>query len=258
MERHMNNKISCTYIGQSTTLISIGDTSVLTDPHFGRRALFFKRHTPLTYDASKLPPLSCVLLSHAHFDHLDVGSFKYISQKTPVFVPEGLDGVVSKFIVNPVIELSLYASHTLPDGTKITAVPARHRGGRYSHVRYTGACGYLIEKEGRVVLFSCDSAYGPHFEEIGNLAAIDVALIPIGGYMPRWFMSSLHMTPSQTVQAFEDVKARHMIAIHWGSFLLSLEPIDQPVERLNKVLEERPDLKDRIHVVPHGEQITIE
>lgn len=254
----MKQKISCKYIGHATALITIGGTNVLTDPHFGKRTLFFKRRTPLAYDPSGLPELAAILLSHTHFDHLNISSFKYIPRKVPVFVPEGCDGAISKFVANPVIELSLFAAHELPDGTRITALPSKHRGGRYSQLRFINTCSYLIEKDDCVVFFSGDTAYGPHFAEIADASQIDLALIPISGYLPRWFMHNRHMTPSEVVQAFEDLKARHMIPIHWGSFSLSLEPPNQPIELLNKILEDRPDLKERIHIVPHGGEITIE
>jgi N-acyl-phosphatidylethanolamine-hydrolysing phospholipase D len=254
----MKEKITCTYIGHATTLITIGAASVLTDPHFGKHTLFFKRHTPLTYDAAKLPPLSAVLISHTHFDHLNIGSFKYIPKNEPVIVPEGCSGAISKFVENPIIELALFAAHELPDGLKITAVPAKHRGGRYSQLRFTHTCSYLIQKDESVVYFGCDSGYGPEFTEIAQTAKIDLALVPIAGYLPRWLMRGRHMTPSEAVEAFEDLGARHMIPIHWGSFSLSLEPIGQPIEKLGKILEDRPDLKDRIHIVPHGENMSVE
>ncbi len=254
----MKNKITCTYIGHATTLISIGKTNILTDPHFGGRTLFFKRRAPLSFDPSLLPDLACVLISHTHFDHLHVSSFKYIARNVPVVVPEGCEGAVGKFIENPVIELSLFAAHRLPDGTKITAVPARHRGGRFSQLRFATSCGYLIERDGAAVFFTGDSAYGEHFAKIADLAEIDLALLPISGYSPQWFMSNRHMTPSQAVDAFEDLKARHMMPIHWGSFSLSLESPGEPIERLTKILEDRPDLKERVHIMPHGEKFTIE
>lgn len=254
----MKHKITCRYIGHATTLVTIGGANILIDPHFGRHTLFFKRHEPLTYNPAGLPLIAAIVISHAHFDHLNIGSFKYIPKNVPVIVPEGCDGAISKFVANPIIELSLFAAHELPDGTRITAVPARHRGGRYSQLRFTNAFGYLIGKDDSVVFFSGDTAYGSHFEEISGTAQIDLALLPISGYLPRWFMKNRHMTPSEAVQAFEDLKARHMVPIHWGSFSLSLEPIGQPIELLSKILEDRPDLKDRIHIVPHGEQITIE
>lgn len=253
----MKNQISCKYIGHATTLINIEGTNILTDPHFGRRTLLFKRKTPLNIIPGMLPNPKAIIISHTHFDHLNVGSYKYISQHVPIIVPEGCDGAVTKFVSNPVIELSLYATHYLTDGTQITAVPAKHWGGRFSLLRYTKTNCYLITKNNRTVFFCGDSAYGPHFKEIGGLAHIDLAILPISCYLPRWFMKNRHMTPKEAVKAFLDLKAKNMIPAHWGSFSLSLEPINEPIEKIKKIIEERPDLKDKIHIVPHGEDITL-
>ena len=258
MKGRMKYKITCRYIGHATTLITINGTCVLTDPHFSRRTLFFKRQGELAFDPAALPEISCVLISHTHFDHLNIPSFKYISQKVPVIVPEGCDKSISKFVSNPIIELAQFATHELPDGTKITAVPVKHRGGRFSYLRFTKSSGYLIQKGDRTVYFTGDASYSDHFAEVGASSRIDLALLPISGYSPRFFMHGRHMTPSQVVQAFEDLKARYMVPIHWGSFSLSLEPTNQPIELLNKILEDRPDLKDRIPIVQHGEEITFE
>lgn len=254
----MKEKITCRYIGHATTLISFDGVNILTDPHFSRRTLFFKRVKELGFDPTDLPVIACVLISHTHFDHLNISSFKYIPQNVPVIVPEGCDSSISKFVSNPVIELSQFATHELPGGTKITAVPVKHRGGRFSYLRFTKSSGYLIQRGERTVFFAGDASYSEHFAEVGSTAQIDLALLPIAGYSPRFFMRNRHMTPSEVVQAFEDLKAARMIPIHWGSFTLSLEPIGQPMELLSRILEERPDLKERILIVPHGERITIE
>jgi len=253
----MNNTITCKYIGHATTLITIGKTNILTDPHFCRRTLFFKRHAELNTDPAKLPELLAILISHTHFDHLNISSYKYISSKIPIIVPEGCNGAIENYINNPIIELSLFATHQFPDGTVVTAVPAKHRGGRYSQLRYTKTNAYLIQKGKSCVYFTGNSAYGPHFKETSSLSQIDLALLPISGYSPRWLMRSRHMTPSETVQAFEDLQAKHMMPIHWGSFSLSLEPLGQPIELLKKILEGKPDLEERIHILPHGDDIII-
>ena len=253
----MKNKISCKYIGHATTLLNVDEALVLTDPHFCRRTLIFKRKRELNIEPARLPDPAAIIISHTHFDHLNIKSFKYISQNVPIIVPEGCDGAITKFVPNPVIELSVYATHHLTDGLRITAVPTRHRGGRYSWMRFTKASSYLITKNNKTVFFCGDSAYGPHFKEIGALAHIDLALLPISCYLPRWFMRHRHMTPQESIKAFEDLKAKSMIPIHWGSFSLSLEPINEPIEKMKKIIEERDDLKDKIHIVPHGEEITL-
>lgn len=250
--------ISCTYIGHATTLIRLGETNIITDPHFGKSTLIFPRRTPTPFPPSDLPQLAAVLLSHTHFDHLHISSYKYISCAVPIVVPEGSERAIGQFIPNPVIELSHYAEHELHDGTRIVSVPIIHHSSRVSHLRFTRSSGYLIQPPGTpgCIYFCADSAYGPHFAETGKLGTIDMALLPIGGYEPRWLMRRSHMTPAEAVQAFEDLKARHMIPTHHGTFRLSMENLDAPLLWLTKILDERPDLKERIHPLREGETFT--
>ena len=124
----MNEKISCTYIGHATTLIDIGDSTILTDAHFGTRVLWARRQAPLPIDPANLPDLSCILLRHAHADHLNISSYKFIHCGVPIIVPEGCDRAVSGYLSNPIIELSHYATYELTNGTVITAVPRAEAG----------------------------------------------------------------------------------------------------------------------------------
>lgn len=255
----MDTKISCTYIGHATSVIGIGGTNVITDPHFGKTTLFFPRSAPLPVDPANLPEISAVLLSHTHYDHLHTASYKYFSCRTPIIVPEGSERAIGQFVPNPIVELTQFASHLLPCGVKITAVPTRHRSGRVSLVRFTKTNAYVIESpdSSARVLFCADSAYGPHFAQISELGKIDLALLPIGTYEPRFLLKYCHMTPAEAVEAFEDTKASHMIPIHHGVFRLSLENISAPIIWLKKILDERPDLKDKIHPLMTGEKFDI-
>ncbi len=248
----MVRTLHSTFIGHATTLTRMGDALILTDPHFGRRALLAKRKAPLIFDPFSLDLLSAVLISHMHYDHLDIASFKYVSSAVPVIVPERTEPVIGRLITNPIIELSHWATHELVDGTTITAVPIRHRGGRLSQLRFIASNGYLIQKDEWTVYFCGDSAYGSHFKEVGNLYDIDLAYLPLGCYEPQWFMRSRHMTPEETVTAFEDLGARFMIPVHWGTFRLSMEKLSAPPERLKKIIEERADLNKRILVTVPG------
>ncbi|MBT3181715.1 MAG: MBL fold metallo-hydrolase [Deltaproteobacteria bacterium] len=254
----MNHSISCTYIGHATTFIKIGETEFCTDPHFGKRTLTQKRHGELPIDPAELPDFSAILLSHMHFDHLHVGSYKFISCKTPIIVPEGCERAVGRFTPNPIIELSHYAKHTLADGTEITAVPMKHHSFRVLPFRFTSCNGYLIQKpEVEGAVFYCgDSAYCEHFGEIGNLGKIKLAILPIGAYEPRWFMKSRHMNPEEAVQAFEDLKAEHMIPTHYGTFRLSCESPGAPAKRLGTILDQRSKLKSKVHILKPGEQFS--
>ena len=255
----MSHSISCTYIGHATTIINLGDTQICTDPHFGKYTLIQKRRGELPVDPTTLPDFSAILLSHTHFDHLHVSSYKYISCKTPIIVPEGCEHAVGWFAPNPIIELSHYARHSLSDGTKITAVPMKHHSFRVLPFRFTSTNGYLIQKPGAegAVFYCGDSAYCEHFGQIGDLGKTSLAILPIGAYGPRWFMKSRHMNPEESVQAFEDLKADHMIPTHFGTFRLSLESPRSPVKRLEKILDKRTDLKPRIHILKPGEKFSV-
>lgn len=247
--------ITCTYIGHATALIEMGATNLLTDPHFGPRTLVFPRRGPLPFPPQDLPDLGGVLLSHAHYDHLNIASYKFVSVGVPIVVPEGCERAIGQYVPNPIIELSHFADHELACGTRITAVPVKHRSSRISHVRFTSCNAYLIRRpDGGCVYFCADSGYGPSFAETGNLGRIDLALLPIGGYAPRWPMRRCHMTPAEAVQAFEDLKAAHMVPIHHGTFPLSLEGKDAPLAWLGKILEDRPDLSSRVHPLKPGER----
>ena len=251
----MNPNISCTYVGHSTALIGIGGAHLLTDPNFGSRVLCSPRRSELAFDPARLPELSCILLSHTHCDHLHIPSFKFISCGVPVIVPEGCEPAVGNYVPNPIIELSHFADHELADGVEITAVPVTHSKSHLFPMVESRANAYLIRKHGSpgTVFFCGDAAYGAQFREIGNLGQIDLALLPIGGYEPRWFMGRVHMTPAEAVTSFEDLRARHMIPIHHGTFRLSLENIEAPIAWLEKILAERPDLATRIHPLHSGE-----
>lgn len=249
--------ITCTYIGHATALIGMGETNILTDPHFGSRTLFFPRRQPLAFAPQDLPELACVLISHTHYDHLNIASFKYISTGVPIIVPEGCERAIGQYVPNPIIELSHFADHELASGVRITALPVKHHSSRISHLRYGASNAYLLRRpEGGCVYFCGDSAYGPVFQETGNLGRIDLALLPIGNYAPRWLMHRCHMTPAEAVQAFADLKASHMVPIHYGTFPLSLEGKDAPLAWLEKIFEDRPDLAARIHPLAPGERFT--
>ena len=251
----MDHQIRCQYIGHATTVLQLGDASILTDPHFGARCGFFKRTAPLPVNPGELPDLSCVLLSHTHFDHLDISSYKFVSCGTPIIVPEGCEPAVGRHLPNPVIELNHYAHHELPCGIEITALPVLHSQGHLIRYGSNRCNAYFIRQADKpgCIFFCGDSAYGPHFREIGNLGQIDLALLPIGSYGPAWLMRHHHMTPAEAVNAFEDLRARHFVPIHHGTFKLSFEARPAPAAWLRKICDSRTDLAPRVHLLNPGE-----
>lgn len=241
-----------TYIGHATTLIELNGNHFLTDPHFGRRHLVFKRVIPLSYDPAHLPELTACLVSHAHYDHLDIGSYKYIPSSVPIIVPEGIGKLLSSFLNNPIIELTTWATQRLGEA-EVIAVPVAHVGGRLLKLRFRKTVGFVLKARGQTVYFAGDSSYGPHFKQVGQMFSIDAALLPIGAYFPRWLTRKKHMDPSEALQAFEDLRAKHLIPIHWGTFRQTLEPADGALLWLKRLLGGLPSLQNSVHILRPGE-----
>lgn len=248
--------IKITFIGHSTTLIESGENRFLTDPVFSKNIMHIKRRDELKFRPAELPELTAVLISHTHMDHLDLPSFNYIKTTVPIVVPDGSGYKISRFLPNPVIELSHWSHHDFGNGLKIGAIPVNHSSQVFCPCKSKYAAGYIIEFGTGNVYFAGDTGYNTHFRDIGNTYAIDLALLPISCYRPAFFMKKRHMDPVEAVQAFLDLKAKKMIPIHWGSFRLSFEKLDEPIEWLKKIATER-NLEEQITVLSQGESVEI-
>lgn len=245
-----------TYIGHSTVLLEWDGGAFLTDPNFSDKVIIAKRKTALGYDPAHLPKITAVLLSHLHLDHFDTASFNFFKTTVPIITAEGSGRSVIRRLPNPVIELSHWAVHRFGDTSKITAVPARHSGYTLYPLPFRRANGYIIEGGGKTAYFAGDTAYGQHFKDIGNTYSIDIALLPISCYKPAFFMKRYHMDPAEAVQAAIDLKAKIMVPIHWGTFRLSFEKLDEPVEWLKKAAAGR-GIEECIKILSSGESIEV-
>ena len=235
--------VSITAIGHASFCIAIdGGPVLLTDPVWSRRASPFRFIGPRRARApgqplEALPRPDAVLVSHCHYDHLDRATLRRLARmgSPPVVTGLGNAALIRRSGLAAVTELDWWQAHDLPGGHRITYLPMRHGSARTlwdSCRRLWG--GFAIESASGARVFFCgDSAWGPHFAEIGErLGPFDAALVPIGAYDPRWFMSSVHMNPDEAMQAHRALRARTSIAMHFGVFKLTREAIDEPVERL--------------------------
>jgi N-acyl-phosphatidylethanolamine-hydrolysing phospholipase D len=189
-----------------------------------------------------LPPIDAVVLSHNHYDHLDRPAVKHIARANPGaawLVPVGVGASIRGWGARKVIELDWW-QHTVIERLRVTATPARHFSGRRVRDRNRSLwCGFGLEIEGRRALFVGDTAFHPAFGEIGaRCGPFDLVMIPVGAYDPRWFMGRVHMDPDEAVQAYQDLTAPHpsdplpiMLGIHWGTFRLTQEAMDEPPRR---------------------------
>ena len=256
---------TATWIGHSTVLLQIGGLNVLTDPVFSQRAFPVQWMGPrrvmdpaLAIDA--LPPLDLVLLSHNHYDHLDRPAVKRIARAHPGatwIAPLGLGRYLRPWGVGDVIELDWW-HETTARGLRVTATPARHFSARRAGDRNRSLwCGFAVALQGMRLWFAGDTAYHPDFAEIGGRCGpFDLVMIPIGAYEPRWFMERVHLNPEEAVQVYTEVSGTHaplMLGIHWGTFRLTDEPMDEPPRLTLKHWRERGLSEDRLWIARFGE-----
>jgi L-ascorbate metabolism protein UlaG (beta-lactamase superfamily) len=226
------DRTAVTWVGHATYVVQIGGLVVLTDPVWSRRIPGVPpRMTPVGVDWAAVPPVDAVVISHNHYDHLDAPTIRRLPRGTPMFVPGGLGWWFRRRGFRNVTELDWWES-TVLDGVRFEFVPAHH----WSRRTLTDSCqslwgGWVMTApDSTKVYFAGDTGYGHYFEEIGRRhPGIDLALLPVGAYEPNWFMKPLHMSPPEAVRACADLGARRMATMHWGTFLLSAEPLLAPV-----------------------------
>jgi len=234
-----------TFINHATFLIRMPGLTVLTDP------IFSDRCSPVQWAGPRrvrkpgialadLPRADLVLLSHNHYDHMDLPSLRAIQRRFApnVITTLGNAPILARLGINAT-ELDWWQSAPLGQAT-ITATPARHFSARTPFDRNrTLWAGFMLQTAETRILFAGDSGAGPHWTAIEDrLGAPDIALLPIGAYEPRWFMAEVHMNPEDAVQAHRDLKARQSIGMHFGTFQLTDEAIDAPETALTQALRQ--------------------
>ncbi len=253
-----------TWIGHSTFLIQSGGFNVLTDPHFSERASPFSfagplRVVPPAVALDDLPDIHAVVISHNHYDHLDEQTVRQLVARQPdhpprFFVPLKLGEWFRDLGVESVVELDWWQSAGLGN-LKIHAVPVRHWSARGLFDRNTSLwAGWVLDFPRQRIVHVGDSGYSADFPAIAErFPGIDLALIPVGAYDPRWFMKDAHMDPDEAVQVFKDLKATRAIGMHWGTFILTDEEMTAPPERLRAAMRREELPLDSFVVFQHGE-----
>jgi N-acyl-phosphatidylethanolamine-hydrolysing phospholipase D len=260
---------TATWIGHSTVLLQFGGLNIITDPVFSERAFPVPWAGPrrimdpaVAIDA--LPPLDVVLLSHIHYDHLDKQSVRQIARAHPRatwVAPLGVGAYVRGWGVHEIIELDWWQETTI-GALKVTATPARHFSARRLGDRNKALwSGFAFELAGKRAFFAGDTAYHPEFGEVGGRCGpFDFVMIPIGAYDPRWFMHVVHVDPEEAVQIYQDIVGRHpaeplplMLGIHWGTFRLTDEAMDEPPKRTAERWRAVGLQPDRLWIARFGE-----
>jgi L-ascorbate metabolism protein UlaG (beta-lactamase superfamily) len=248
-----------TIINHATVLIQLDGINILTDPIYSRTVSFlFPRLQPAGIRLQDLPPLQVVLVSHSDYDHLNLKTLRLLSHRhrAPLILPAGLGSYGRSAGFGEVVETTVWQSFER-DGVRITHVPAKHLSKRRPGDASSSACaGYVIQAGRHTVYFAGDTAYDSFFAEIGKRFTIDVALLPIGAYKPeRWF-KNLHLHPATALQAFIDLRARHLVPIHWGTFWISDEPMAEPPQLL-RAEAEKHGCAEAVHILRNGESLQL-
>jgi N-acyl-phosphatidylethanolamine-hydrolysing phospholipase D len=228
-----------TWLGHASFLLQGCGRNLLVDPIFSDHCAplplpSLRRLVPPPCLLTGLPRIDAVLLSHSHYDHLDLPTLRALGRRTPLLVPQGHARRLARQGFREVREIPWFGGAELFPGIRATATPAQHFTARTPFDRNRGHwCGWLLEGGGVKLWHAGDSGYCPAFREIGErLGPIDFGMIPIGAYSPRWFMKPMHLTPEEAVQVFRDTRCRRAAAMHWGTFRLTDEPLGEPPLRL--------------------------
>jgi len=230
------------WLGHATLWLNLGGATVAIDPVLGDIPLY-KRQTPLPIPKEKLHA-DIILITHAHYDHYDRASLLYLLKQNPqtiIVVPEGfwryLKGKIAR---ERCFELQWWES-VMVEGLFITLTPSRHWSKRTPFDTNKALWGgYVIQNSEHTLYHAGDSAIGEHFKEIGEKFSIDEAFLPIGAYRPEEIMKHNHLNPPEALQAASDLGGKIVIPIHYGTFILSDEPIDEPIEWFEKLAPTQP------------------
>lgn len=264
-ERVPPGAMAVTFIGHSSFLIRTSEAVILTDPVFTTHAGPFGRLGPRRVRApgvplEALPAADLVLVSHNHYDHLQPSSLRTIGRAgNPAFVTSlGLASYLRRLGLRQVFELDWWEAAAVPRAD-VTAVPAQHFSARTPWDRNrTLWSGFIVRSGGVSIYFAGDTGYSPHFAEIGRrYPDVDLALIPIGAYEPRWFMQPVHVNPDEAVRIHRDVRPRVSVAMHFGTFQLTDEGIDDPVHALHAARAAHGIAEHAFRTIDAGETLVI-
>lgn len=249
--------LGVTFIGHASFFVQIGGRSVLIDPNFARWLFVLKRLRRPGLRVRDLPSIDLVLVTHAHFDHLHRPSLRAIVQNNlrtsgtapAIIVPTHVSDLVADLGFSEIIELDWWK--TSHDGDlSVTHVPSRHWGARILKDSHRGYGGYVLQAGKHSVYHAGDTAYFAGFREIGRRLSPELALLPIGAYNPPQFRN-VHANPADATRAFLDLNARWMVPMHYGSFRLSHEPMDEPLQLLDEEARSA-GIEDRVFVLQEG------
>ena len=273
LPRAREDRLTLTWVGHSTFLIQIGGVNVLTDPIWSMRAspvpgIGPRRVVPPGIPFDLLPSIDVVLQSHDHYDHLDDVTVCRLEARNPGaqwVVPLGLGSFLRRRGVHEIAELDWWQQARWGP-LAIGCTPAQHFSGRTPWDGNRALwCGWTVATPDRRLYFAGDTGYHPEFSAVGRrFGPFDVVLLPVGAYEPRWVMRAVHMNPEEAIQAFQEIRQSGMangptrfVPMHWGTFKLTDEPLDEPPHRALAAWQAAGLAREHYCQLVHGETLTL-
>jgi len=257
--RANRSDFTVTWMGHSTVLVQLAGVNILTDPIWSNRASPVswagpKRYTEPGVAFGDLPEINVVLISHDHYDHLDTATLNRLGSRPLYLVPLGIGEFLEERGIVNYRELDWW-DRTEYRGITFNCTPAQHFSGRGMFNRNSTLwCGWAVRGETQSFYFAGDSGYFPGFREIGErYGPFDLVCVPIGAYLPKWFMGPVHTNPAEAIRAFHDLEGRVFVPIHWGTFTLAADPPGLPPTVLLKEIQKRQLNGDDFWLLRHGE-----
>jgi L-ascorbate metabolism protein UlaG (beta-lactamase superfamily) len=260
-------KVRVTMVNHATVLLQMDSLNILTDPVWSARVGFegeigVRRHRPPGIPFDSLPPIDIVLLSHDHYDHMDLPTLQRLQRRHHPRIITGLGnpGYLASQGIQGAEQLDWWQSAKLGSGVRVTAVPARHWSGRTLSDRYERLWeGFVIEGAHDTVYFAGDTGWGRMYGELhARWSGFTVALLPIAPFRPRWYMARKHLSPDDAVRAAIATRSAVMIPIHWGTFELGDDGESEPVDTLRAVVARLPSAcRPRLGILRNGESVEL-
>lgn len=251
-----------TLVGHATVLIQVAGLNLLTDPVWSQRASPFRFAGPARVTApgvafADLPPIDAVLMSHNHYDHMDIATLRRLHDRfaMPVLTPLGNDTIMRDGVPGLDARAADWGDVLQIDGARIRLLPCHHWSARGTRDRRHALwASFAIETRAGSILHIGDTGFdgGRPYSAAAPHGPYRLAILPIGAYAPRWFMRFQHQTPEEAVAGMEIAGARHVLAHHWGTFQLTNEPREEPPERLRRALAEEGIPEARFRAIPPG------
>jgi len=248
-----HRELSITFLKHSGLLIKDHDIPILIDPVFEDLFWFIEDFSPLAFNIQDMPTPKHILITHGHYDHLDLPSISNFDKRTHIITPLGYDKEFDSVAFKHRTKLDWFDSFS-DKKQEITLLPCNHWTMRNPiEGPNTSLWGsYLIRTmDGYTIFISGDTAYFDGYEQIGEKFDIDLAIFNLGAYEPRWFMAQSHINPEETVNAFKELKAKKLMVVHWGTFQLGDEPVHFPPIHIRQELE-KEGLSDKLLDLSHG------